>query len=208
MRMRSVRGFYFITGGDLSRRGDVADVRVALRAGVRAVQYRDKDASPAMMYRKARALKRLCGTALFIVNDRIDIAMAAGADGVHLGQDDMPLAAARRILGKQKIIGISVRTLRQARQAVAGGADYLGVGPVFTTATKVDAGRPCGSGLIKRIKAEFDIPLVAIGGISLDNAPSVIAAGADALCAISAIVARHDTAVRIRAFQKLFGSIR
>ncbi|HQO38651.1 MAG TPA: thiamine phosphate synthase [Candidatus Omnitrophota bacterium] len=206
--MRSVRGFYFITGGALSRRGDVADVRVALRAGVRVVQYRDKDASSAVMYRKARVLKRLCGGALFIVNDRIDIAMAAGADGVHLGQDDMPLAAARQILGKRKIIGISVRTVRQARQAVAGGADYLGVGPVFTTATKADAGRPRGLGLIKRIRAEFDIPLVAIGGISLDNASSVIAAGADALCAISAIVARRDIAVRIKAFQKLFGPIR
>jgi thiamine-phosphate pyrophosphorylase len=204
--MRKINGFYFITGGDLSRRGDLADVLAAMRAGVMIVQYRDKTASSAEMYRKALALKRLSRGALFLVNDRIDIALAVDADGVHLGQKDMPLAVARKLLGKKKVIGVSVNTLAQAAGAVAGGADYLGVGPIYSTATKTDADRPVGTDIIRKIKARFNLPVVVIGGISIDNAPKVVSAGADALCAISAVVAKADVGRQIRKFQMLFGS--
>jgi thiamine-phosphate pyrophosphorylase len=204
MKPGSVRGYYFVTGGKLSRRGDVSDVRAAVAAGVKIVQYRDKGVSSAVMYEKARRLKRLCKGALFLVNDRIDIALAVNADGVHLGQDDVPIAVARRLLGKKKVIGVSVSTLAQASRAVRDGADYLGVGPIYATSTKTDAHRPVGTGLIRKIKAKFTIPVVVIGGISADNAPDVIAAGADALCAISAVVAQPDACRRIREFQDFF----
>lgn len=203
--LRKIKGYYFITGGPLSRHGDMADVREAIKAGARVIQYRDKNASSQRMYRTAKELKRLCKNALFIVNDRVDIALAVNADGVHLGQEDMPLAVARRLLGQKKIIGVSVSTMSDAAAAIRGGADYLGVGPVFPTSTKKDAGSPLGADLIRRLKARFNIPVVAIGGITLDNAPDVIAAGADALCAISAVVAKPDLTARIRTFQSFFG---
>lgn len=202
--LRKIKGYYFITGGPLSRRGDAADVRDAVKAGARVIQYRDKNASSQRMYRAAKALKRLCKNALFIVNDRIDIAMAVGADGVHLGQEDMPLAIARRLLGREKIIGVSVSAMAEAVRAVKDGADYLGVGPIYPTGTKADARQPTGIGLIKRIKARFDIPVVAIGGITLANAPKAITAGADAVCAISAVVTKADVRNRIHEFQSLF----
>jgi thiamine-phosphate pyrophosphorylase len=202
--MHTLKGYYFITGSDLSRHGDLSDVRAAVGAGVSVVQYRDKDADSAAMYRKAHALKRLCKGAMFLVNDRIDIALAVNADGVHLGQHDFPLAVARKLLGKKKVIGVSVSTVSQAARAVREGADYLGVGPIYATSTKTDAHRPVGVDLIRKIKARFDLPVVVIGGISVDNAPQVIAAGADALCAISAVVTKRDVASSIRAFRDLF----
>ncbi|MFA5100450.1 MAG: thiamine phosphate synthase [Candidatus Omnitrophota bacterium] len=206
--MRNIKGFYFITGGDISRRGDLSDVRSAIAAGVTVVQYRDKRADSAAMYRKAQALKRLCKRALFLVNDRIDLALAVNADGVHLGQDDLSPAVARKLLGKKKIIGVSVSTMEQAARAVRGGADYLGVGPIYATSTKTDAHRPVGVDIISKIKARFNIPVIVIGGISPDNAPKVIAAGADALCAISAVVTKNDVRRRIGEFQALFGARR
>ena len=206
MRPGSVQGYYFITGGDLSRRGDISDVRAAISAGVKIVQYRDKGSDSAVMYLKARELKRLCKNALFLVNDRVDIALAVNADGVHLGQHDLPLAVARKLMGKEKIIGVSVSTISEAASAVRGGADYLGIGPVYATTTKIDAARPVGVELIKKVKARFDIPVVVIGGISIDNAPSVIAAGADALCAISAVITKAGVCRKIRGFQSFFVS--
>ena len=203
--MHNIKNFYFITGNGLSRRGDISDVADALRSGVSVVQYRDKEADSCAMYRKARELKRLCAKALFLVNDRIDIALAVNADGVHLGQHDLPLAVARKMLGSKKVIGVSVDTLSQASLAVKEGADYLGIGPIFSTSTKTDAHSPVGVDLIKKVKARLDIPIVAIGGISVDNAPEVVAAGADALCAISAVVTKTNVERQIKRFQALFG---
>jgi len=199
-----IRGYYFITDNGLSRAGSVSDVRCGVRAGVGVVQYRNKDCSTAAMYKEAFKLRALSKKSLFIVNDRIDIAVAVDADGVHLGQDDMPLTVARQLLGKDKIIGVSVCNPVQAAAAFAQGADYLGVGPIFSTATKLDAARPVGIDLIRAIDRKFDIPLVAIGGITLENAPEVIAAGADAVCAISAVITRFDVVREIKRFQKLF----
>lgn len=202
-----MRGYYFITDAALSRAGNVADVSAAVTAGVDVVQYRCKIPDTRPLYDEALSLVALCrgtGTA-FIVNDRVDIALAVGADGVHLGQDDLPLDAARRLLGPDKIIGMTVHDLAEALAAGAAGADYLGVSPVFATTTKADAGPAAGLALLKQIRAaRLGLPQVAIGGITLDNAPSVIAAGADMVCAISAVVTGVDAGDAMGKFQALF----
>ncbi len=201
-------GYYFITDSGLSRAGNISDVKNALAARVKFVQYREKKASTKEMYEEAFKLKRICKGNIFLVNDRIDIALAVGADGVHLGQEDLPYAVARKLLGKKKIIGLTVRSLREAKAAQKLGADYLGVSPVFSTTTKKGAGPPVGVRLINEIKKAVSIPLVAIGGINLLNAKEVILSGADGLCAISAIVTRPDVKKEIEKFQALFsGSI-
>jgi thiamine-phosphate pyrophosphorylase len=156
------------------------------------------------MVAEAIALKRVCTNALFIVNDRIDVALAAGADGVHIGQDDMPYPLARTLLGEDKIIGVTVHSIGEAIEARDGGADYVGVSPIFGTGTKHDAGAPVGTELIREIRARLSIPIVAIGGITLHNASQAIRAGADAICAISAVVASGDPGAEIRKFMDLF----
>jgi thiamine-phosphate pyrophosphorylase len=199
-----VRGFYFITDKELSRAGIISDVKNALKAGVKVVQYRNKYASTGEMFKEALELRRICKKAIFLVNDRLDIALAVGADGVHLGQDDLPYPAARKLLGKKKIIGLTVHNLREAIKAERLGADYLGVAPIFSTSTKQDAGHACGIRLIKRIKKQVTIPVIALGGINLVNAKEVIRAGADGLCAISAVVTKLCLRREIAKFQELF----
>ena len=199
-----MRGFYFITDAGLSRAGNVSDVQNAVAAGVKVVQYREKDAHPDRMREEARRLRRLCRDVLFLVNDHVDLALEVGADGVHLGQDDLPYETARKMLGKTKIIGITVHNVREAREAEWLGADYLGVSPVFPTCTKADAGLPGGLELIREISRRVSLPLIAIGGINLANAGEVLRAGADGLCAISAVVTRPDVRAAIEKFQELF----
>jgi thiamine-phosphate pyrophosphorylase len=199
-----MRGYYFITDAELSLAGDRSDVKAAAQAGVPAVQYRRKYGTTLEMIKEALILKKLCGTTVFLINDRVDIALAAEADGVHLGQDDLPYSLARKLLGR-RVIGLTVHNVREAREAQAAGADYLGVSPVFPTRTKQDAGKPAGIELVRRIRKEVRIPIVAIGGITLANAPAVIAAGADAVCAISAVVSKKNVRAEIDKFQKLFG---
>lgn len=199
------RGYYFITDASLSRAGNLRDVQNAVSCGVAAVQYRNKEGSTRQMLEEARAIRALCTDALFLVNDRIDIALAAGADGVHIGQDDMPFETARKLLGKDRIIGLTVHTVEEANEAERLGADYVGVSPIFSTATKKDAGKPAGLTLIEDVRKRVRIPVVAIGGINLGNAASVIGAGAHGLCAISCVVGSTDVAGEIRKFQTLFG---
>ena len=199
-----MKGYYFITDSGLSRSGNVLDVRKAESCGVRIVQYRNKDVNTKDMCEEAVRLREICSKALFLINDRIDVVLASEADGVHLGQSDMPYIVARRILGPDKIIGITVHNLSEALEAQRLGADYLGVSPIFPTATKPDAGKPAGIVLIEKIRALVDIPLIAIGGMNLANAPEVIRAGADGLCAISAVVTKEDVGEEIRKFQELF----
>lgn len=202
-----MRGYYFITDSGLSLAGNESDVITAVSCGVRVVQYREKAGDSGALYREALRLVEICrGTSTrFIVNDRVDIALAVDADGVHLGQGDLPCDVARRLLGPGKIIGVSASTMDEAVLAVRSGADYLGVGPVFATATKPDASMPCGTSLITEIKRLYNIPVIAIGGIDMDNARDVIAAGADMVCAISAVVTRIDPQKEIAGFQSLFG---
>ena len=199
-----MRGFYFITDSGLSRAGNKRDLKSALAAGVEVVQYRDKQASTRQMYEEALQLRKLCKGAIFLINDRVDIALGVGADGVHLGSGDLPYRLARKLLGRGRLIGLTVHSLKEAREAQESGADYLGVSPVFSTGTKPDAGEPVGCGLIRKIKENIRIPLVAIGGISLKNAGEVIRSGADSLCAISAVVTKADVRKEIERFQDLF----
>ena len=202
-----MKGYYFITDSGLSRAGNISDVKQADACSVCAVQYRNKNAETREMFDEALRLREICRNALFLINDRIDIALAVDADGVHLGQSDMPYRAARKMLGPEKIIGITVHNITEATEAQRLGADYLGVSPIFQTATKSDAGKPAGIALIEEIRAQVDIPLIAIGGINLTNAPEVVRAGADGLCAISAVVAKEDVSSEIKRFQELFRAL-
>jgi len=201
-----MKGFYFITDAGLSRQGIVSDVRNALAAGVRIIQYRRKQESTKIMYDEATAIKALCASAgcRLIVNDRIDIALAVDADGVHIGQDDMPFEATRRVLGPHKIIGVTVHNLAEALEAERAGADYLGVSPIFTTSTKPDAGAPCGTETLRAIRSSCRIPIAAVGGITLENADAVIEAGADMICAIAAVLTAPDLIDALSQFQRKF----
>ncbi len=197
-------GYYFITDASLSRAGNISDVKNALLAKVKFVQYRVKHLSTKEMYAEAFKLRKICRKATFLVNDRLDIALGVDADGVHLGQDDLPYQVARRLLGEKKIIGVTVHSVREAKEAKESGADYLSVSPIFATNTKQDAGKPVGIALLKKIRKEVSIPIVAIGGINLSNAPQVIRAEADGLCAISAVVTKRNVRREIEKFQGLF----
>lgn len=199
-----MKGYYFITDSSLSRAGNISDVKQAENCGVCAVQYRNKNAETKEMYIEALLLRETCCNTLFLINDRVDIALAVDADGVHLGQSDMPYKVARKMLGPEKIIGITVHNLPEAMEAQRFGADYLGVSPIFKTATKFDAGKPGGIALIEEIRARVDIPLIAIGGINLANAAEVVRAGADGVCAISAVVTSEDVSREIKRFQEVF----
>ncbi|MDD4954546.1 MAG: thiamine phosphate synthase [Candidatus Omnitrophica bacterium] len=199
-----MKGYYFITDKKLSRLGNLSDVKNAIKAGVKIVQYREKEADTKEMYGEAIKLRKICNNVFFLINDRIDIALAANADGVHLGQSDMPYKVARKLLGKNKIIGITVHNLKEARLAQRLGANYIGISPVFETRTKPDAKNPVGIKLIKKIKQRVSLPIVAIGGINLSNARDVVFAGANCICAISAVITKKDVAREIEKFNNLF----
>jgi thiamine-phosphate pyrophosphorylase len=165
----------------------------AASAGVRFFQYRNKRGSKKTIYEKARLLAQAArrAGALFLVNDHADIAAAVGADGVHLGQDDLPIEAARKLLGGHGIIGISTHSRGQAIAAEASGADYIGFGPIFATSTK-DAGSTQGIEALPSIKKAVSIPVIAIGGINHTNVQIVLKAGADGAAVISAILSAPD----------------
>ncbi len=174
----------------------------ALGAGVRWLQYRAKGKSRREIYRKALKLRELTGGsgAKLIVNDHADIALAVEADGVHLGQEDLPLKEAKRIMGN-RIIGISTHSIEEAIEADRGGADYIGWGPVFHTITK-DAGRPKGLDMLKKVRWSVCIPVVAIGGISISNLLSVLNSGADRVAVASAIL-KGDIANNVESFMRV-----
>ncbi len=194
---QKVRGLYLIVDPQATRGRDVVAVAEgAVRAGARVVQYRDKLKTKGEMLPEVRRLRDLCREAgvLFIVNDHADLALVAGADGVHVGQKDLPVANLRRILPPTMVIGCSTNNLAEARKARDDGADYVGVGSIFPTATKADT-RPAGLETIRQIKAAgLGLPLVAIGGITPENVAEVVRAGADAFAVISAVCAADDPA--------------
>jgi thiamine-phosphate pyrophosphorylase len=179
-----IRGFYAVL--------DRADEQLAraLASHASVVQVRVKPADASDIAAIARLARRICeehGTAL-VVNDRVDIALAVGADGVHLGQADLPVAAARAVAGARLAIGVSTHSLAQVERAVADGADYLGFGPIFSTATKANPDPIVGlDGLRAAVATAGDVPIVAIGGLRPEHARSIYAAGAAAICAISAV---------------------
>lgn len=168
-------------------------VEEALAAGVTLVQYRAKAADGGVLYAEACRLKELCDkySVPLIINDRLDIALAVGAAGVHLGQDDLPCAVARRLLGEEFIIGVSAHNPAEAVQAVSKGADYLGCGAVFGTATKHDVAK-LGLENLRAIRKAVAVPMVGIGGITADNYAEVLATGADGAAIVSGILAQDD----------------
>jgi thiamine-phosphate pyrophosphorylase len=160
-----------------------------LKTGVKWIQYREKNKTRREMYEDSVRIRGLTRDyqAVFIVNDYADIALSVDADGVHLGQEDLPLRKARNIMGREKIIGISTHNVEQAIAAEKEGADYIGFGPVFHTTTK-DAGNPKGTDMLREIKKQVRIPVVAIGGINLGSLKSVLDTGIDAVAVSSAIL--------------------
>jgi thiamine-phosphate pyrophosphorylase len=201
--MARISGLYVITEPAL--RDPLETARAVLQAGVRLLQLRDKTATTRQLVQIGQQLRALTRQhdARLIVNDRLDVALAVEADGVHLGQDDLPVALARRIAGERLLIGVSAETVDEARQAEADSADYLGVGPMFATPTKPDAGAPVGPERLRAIKHAVRIPVFGIGGITLQNAPAVLNAGADGICVISAIVGATDPEAAARAFLQM-----
>ena len=186
---------HVLTDREWSRGRDMMTVATAaLDGGATVIQLRDKHASTRTLIEEGLALRALTRErgALLIVNDRVDVALAIEADGAHVGQEDLPVAMARRLLGPDRILGVSAATVQEAREAVAAGADYLGVGPIFATATKADAGPATGTRLLTACAREFSLPLIAIGGITLENAAQVIQAGANGVAVITAVVHAED----------------
>ncbi|MHC4201383.1 MAG: thiamine phosphate synthase [Planctomycetota bacterium] len=184
-------GFYFITDSHLTVRGVVEDVRAALGAGVALVQYREKEKAFDERRAEAEGILALCRASLvpLIINDDIRLARETLAAGVHLGPDDAASSVARRELGPEAIIGVSVGRPDEARDAEAAGADYLAVGPVFATATKPDTRPPVGIEGVRAVRAATELPLAAIGGLDEASIPAAVEAGADLVCAISASLA-------------------
>ncbi len=166
------------------------------------IQLRDKEANLRYLHNEAEVVRRLCQRqgALFIVNDRLDLALAAEADGVHLGQEDLPARLARPLLRPGMLLGISTHSIEEARAAEAAGADYIGFGPVFTTRTKTGTRPVVGLDGIRKAKATVQIPVLAIGGITLEQVSEVIEAGAEGVAVISAIVGSKDITATCRQF--------
>jgi thiamine-phosphate pyrophosphorylase len=197
---------YVITDETIA--GGLSHAEIARRAvpgGADIIQLRDKGLSCAALAaagREIAAVVRESG-AVFIVNDRLDVAIACGADGVHLGQDDMRVSTARQLAPPGFIIGVSVSTVDEAVQAEQEGADYLALSPVFSTASKDDAGPGLGPGRLTEIRRAVSLPLVAIGGINRQNVRDVIAAGADGIAVISAVVASPDITAAARELRDL-----
>ncbi|HOJ31108.1 MAG TPA: thiamine phosphate synthase [bacterium] len=202
-----IEGYYFITDANLTRNGIIKDIKSAIRAGVKIFQYREKNKSALFMYQEAMEIRTLIKDGIFVINDRVDIALAVNADGVHIGQDDLPLSITRRLLGDKKIIGVTVHNCEQAIRAEKEGADYVAVSPIFKTMTKPDAQEPVGLKILAEVKDAVSIPVVAIGGINLENVPMVVKAGADAICAISSVITKENPEVEIEKFQNIFNNM-
>lgn len=204
----TLNGLYVITDEELRPgRSHVEIAAAAIEGGANIIQIRDKTASDRKFYEDALAIRRLTrdAGALFFVNDRVDVAAAVEADGINLGQTDLPIAAARRIIhhlpslprrgaGGEVLIGISADTPEQARQAEIDGANYIGYGPVFVTTTKLDAGPVSGLEMLAQVCRASRLPVVAIGGIALGNIAEVARAGAACAAVISAVACADDMA--------------
>ncbi len=192
-----MRGLYLVTDRGLCLGRPLLDVVAqAVQGGVTCVQIREKDLSTREFVTEAEHVQALLGPRQIplIINDRVDVALAVGAAGVHMGQSDLPCATARRLLGPKAIIGLSVETWQDVERAAQQPVDYLGVSPIFSTPTKTDTKQPWGLLGLARIRAFTRLPLVAIGGLNRGNAADVMAAGADGIAVVSALCSAPDPA--------------
>lgn len=184
-------------------------VEQALRAGVTLLQYRSKYKDGGAMYQEALALKELCDRydVPLIINDRVDVALAVGAAGVHVGQDDLPCSVVRQLVGSDFVIGVSAHNPEEARKAAADGADYLGCGAVFGTGTKAGVAK-LGLERLQNIRQAVTLPMVGIGGVKADNYAEVLATGADGAAIISGILAADDISAEVAKFVQVRSSFR
>ncbi|MBN1550245.1 thiamine phosphate synthase [bacterium] len=213
MRKKTVNySIYIITDPLLSRgRSSREIIEMAISGGASIVQYRDKRGlSTRSMIQEALEIMTVTKAAKvpLIINDRLDIALAVKADGIHLGQEDLMVNVARKYLGASKIIGVSVRSDDEAEKAIADGADYLAVSGIFPSTTKLDVGRPLGLEMLKKICRCSSIPVIGIGGINTGNAGAVIQAGATGVAVISAAVAAKDPSAAVRSLRLAVHSAR
>jgi len=205
-KLKRLAGLYLIIDTAFLKGRSPAEVAAqAMRGGAKVIQLRDKEHSTGEFLSIAGELKKLCSEhdALFIVNDSLDIALASDADGLHVGREDLPVAAARRLLPIDKILGASARTIEEAGIARSEGADYLGVGSMYATSTKATA-EVVGPGRIKEIRQAVDLPIVAIGGINKNNLRDVLKAGAESAAVISAVMGAEDVEGEIRQLVNIF----
>jgi thiamine-phosphate pyrophosphorylase len=207
-----IRGLYAILDPSVVARRDGreealdAALAEALEGGCRLVQYRDKSSSPREMLARAKRFAAACrrAQATFLVNDRLDVALLCGADGCHLGQDDLPVAAARSIVPAGFLLGVSSHGAEEARRARSDGADYVGCGAVFPTGSKADALAPRGVALVEEVAGAVSLPVAAIAGITRANAASVLRAGASAFAVISDLFAEEGVRERTREFLSIW----
>ena len=193
--------FYFITDSELSKNSIYLDTENAIKAGCKVIQYREKNKSKNDMVKEVKKLKKICESkAIFLINDYIDIALECNVDGVHIGQDDVSIETARTLLGKDKIIGLTVHNLEEAIKAEMLGVDYIGVAPIFKTETKEDARDPIGVDIINTIRKNVDLPIVAVGGINKNNVKEIINSGADSVVSIYAVLNSDDVYKEIKEF--------
>ena len=205
-------GLYVVTDRALAKGRSHQEVAAAAFAGgANVVQLRDKTLEARELCEVAQEIQAAAARAraLLIINDRVDVALAVGADGVHVGQDDLPAAWARRLLGPDKVLGVSVENGAQAERAEADGADYVAIGPIYEArGTKADAGPPVGLQAIAEVRRHTRLPVVAIGGIKAENVAETLGAGADALAIVSAVVAAEDVEAAARDLKRLIEEAR
>jgi thiamine-phosphate pyrophosphorylase len=200
----TLKGLYFITDRSLSKKSVIEDVKAAVNAGVRIVQYREKNLDDDAMIAEAKQIAGICrGKALFIVNDRIKVALASNADGIHIGPYDTDFIDVRKIFGSKKIIGVTVSSLEDAKRFEDFGADYVSLSPVFATSTKKDAGEPIGLDVVRQASKTLRVPFTVIGGINFGNLGDVVEAGAESVCMMSAILKAEDVGEEIKKAERI-----
>jgi len=207
MKLKNIDySLYLVTDRGLARgRSTLEIVSAAVKGGATVVQLREKNCSTREFIEQAMHIKDFLKThsVPLVINDRVDVAQAVKADGVHLGQTDMPLEMAKGILGDTMIIGISTESVQDGIEAEKGGADYLGVSPIYATPTKTDTAPPLGLEGLREIRKAVNLPLVGIGGLSRNNAAEVVRSGADGVAVVSAIVAADDPETAARELKKI-----
>ena len=199
---------YLVTDRALMRTDTLEEaVEQAIAGGCTMIQLREKDASSLDFYQTAMGIREITAKhhVPFLINDRADIALAVGADGVHVGQSDLPARVVREMIGKDRLLGVSVSTEGEAVRAMEDGADYIGVGAMYPTGTKTDAGIVSMDEL-KRIREAVPIPIVVIGGINQTTVPDFAGTGIDGLAVVSAVIAREDIAGAARELIRILGS--
>jgi thiamine-phosphate pyrophosphorylase len=202
-----IRGLYLILDQRWASRCVLADIlRQAADIGVTVVQYRNKNGAMNEVYRYALELRKIASDfgLAFIVNDRCDVGLAVEADGVHLGQSDLPIHLARELLGANYLIGVSTHTPEQVVEATEQGADYIGFGPLFPTSTKADHEPVVGVDGLKKVRPLTSLPIVAIGGIQFESVSKIVAAGADAVAVASGILDSNNSRQAIKRYMQSF----